>query len=541
MWEKGIWLRACFKLNALVTNTINNNKNTSAYIVDSFVLWQARLGHINNRSIYRMVSLNLLPKFDVNTHNKCEVCTESKFARQSFKFVQERSNELLSMIHSDLCNFKTIPSRGGKNYFITFIDDCSKYCYVYLLHSKYEALNMFKIYKAEVENQLVKKIKIIRSNRGGEYESIAFSDFCTQHGIVHQTIAPYTPQQNGVAKRKNRTLKGMINSMLNSSGLPHNLWGEALLTANFILNRIPFKNSNKSPYELWKGRIPSYKMIKVRGCLAKVLIPLPKRTKLGPKTIDCVFIGFANASAAYRFLVYKSEVHDIHVNTILESIDAEFFEDVFPYKESRMSAMNKRTRDEPSTLKVQEQDIEPRRGSRIKKPKNFGPYFISFMTIGEPQTYKEAMTSREAPFWKEAINSEVESILQNHTWELVDIPPGNKPIGYKWIFKRKLKADGSIDKYKARLVTKGYRQKEGLDYFDTYSPVSRITSIGMLIAIASLNNMEIHHMDVKTAFLNGELDEEIYIEQPEGFVVQGQENKVCKLVKSLYGLKQAPK
>ena len=254
-----------------------------------------------------------------------------------------------------------------------------------------------------------------------------------------------------------------------------------------------------------------------------------------------MFIGFANASAAYRFLVYKSEVHDIHVNTILESIDAEFFEDVFPYKESPMSAMYKRTCDEQSTSKVQEQHKEPRKGSRIKKPKNFGPDFISFMTIGEPQTYKEAMTSPEALSWKEAINSDVESILQNHTWELVDIPPESKPIGCKWIFKRKLKADGSVDKYKARLVAKGYRLKEGLDYFDTYSPVSRITSIRMLIAIASLNNMEIHQMDVKTAFLNGELDEEIYMEQPEGFVVQGQENKVCKLVKYLYGLKQAPK
>ena len=170
-----------------------------------------------------MVNLNLLPKFDVNTHNKCEVCTKSKFARQSFKSVQERSNELLSMIHSDLCDFKTITSRGGKNYFITFIDDCSKYCYVYLLYSKDEALNMFKIYKAEVENQLENKIKIIRSDRGDEYESIAFSDFCTQHGIVHQTTAPYTPQQNGVAERKNRTLKDMINYMLSSSRLPHNL------------------------------------------------------------------------------------------------------------------------------------------------------------------------------------------------------------------------------------------------------------------------------------------------------------------------------
>ena len=124
---------------------------------------------------------------------------------------------------------------------------------------------------------------------------------------------------------------------------------------------------------------------------------------------------------------------------------------------------------------------------------------------------------------------------------MVDLPPGNKLIGYKWSFKRNLKADDSIDKYKTRLVAKGYGQKEGLDYFDTYSPVSRITSIRMLIAIASLNNMDIHQMDVRTTFLNGHLDEEIYMEQPEGYVVQGEENNVYKLVKSLYGLKQALK
>ena len=122
----------------------------------------------------------------------------------------------------------------------------------------------------------------------------------------------------------------------------------------------------------------------------------------------------------------------------------------------------------------------------------------------------------------------------------MDLPPGSKPLGYKWIFKKKMKTDGSIDKYKAILVIKGYKQKEGLDYFDTYSPVRRISSIRMLIAIVAIHNLEIHQMDVKIAFLNGDLDEEIYMEQPEGFIVPGQEKKVCRLVKSLYGLKQAP-
>ena len=109
--------------------------------------------------------------------------------------------------------------------------------------------------------------------------------------------------------------------------------------------------------------------------------------------------------------------------------------------------------------------------------KSLGPDFLTYLLEDEPQSFKEAMSSPEAPYWKKAINDEVESILQNNTWELVDLPPGLKPLGYKWIFKKKMKADGSIDKYKARLVIKGYKQKEGLDYFDTYSPVTRISSI----------------------------------------------------------------
>ena len=139
----------------------------------------------------------------------------------------ERSNELLGLIHSDLCDFKSPPTRGAKNYYVSFIDDCSKYCYVYLIHSKDEALNMFKTYKAEVENQLERKIKALRSDRGGEYEPTDFSDFCAQHGTVHQTTAPYTLQQNGVAERKNRTFKDMINSILKVLGF-HTVCGVKL-------------------------------------------------------------------------------------------------------------------------------------------------------------------------------------------------------------------------------------------------------------------------------------------------------------------------
>ncbi|KAL0320072.1 UNVERIFIED_CONTAM: Retrovirus-related Pol polyprotein from transposon TNT 1-94 [Sesamum radiatum] len=212
------------------------------------------------------------------------------------------------------------------------------------------------------------------------------------------------------------------------------------------------------------------------------------------------------------------------------------------YVEKGLFKMNERKEEGSSRKRTHEvasgdhqRDEEPRRNKRAKIAKTFGPEFLTYVLENEPRTINEALSSPEAPFWKEAINSEIESIMQNHTWELVDLPPDSTPLGCKWILKRKYKADGFIDKYKARLVAKGFKQKEGIDFFDTYSPVTRITSIRVLIAIAALYDLEIHQMDVKTAFLNGELDEEIYMEQPEGFVVPGQKRRSADL-SSLYDM-----
>ena len=539
---KGYMSNGLFKMNVMtiVPPIKNINKNTSSYMLESSNVWHGRLGHVNYNTLRRLNNMECLPKFKIDPNHKCEICVESKLARTSFQSI-ERSSEPLELIHSDIYDLKFIQTRGGKKYFLTLIDDCTRYCYVYLLRSKDEALEMFKRFKNEVDNQLDRKIKVIRSDRGGEYEA-PFGDFCSQHGIIHQTTAPYSPQQNGVDERKNRTLKEMMNALLLSSGLPRNLWGEAILSTNYILNRIPQKKFNQSPYELWKGRRPSYKYLKVWECLAKVVVPIPKKVKIGPKTIDCVFIGYAHNSSAYRFLIHKSEIFYMHVNTIIESRNVSFFENVFLYKSTQGSNLSKRTHDTAiRSSQGQQDDDEPRRNKRTRTSKSFGPDFLTYLLEDEPQIFKEAMSSLEAPYWKEATNDEVESILQNHTWELVDLPPGSKPLGYKWIFKKEMKAHGSIEKYKAILVVKGYNKKEGLDYFDTYSPVTRISSIHMLIAIAAIHNLEIHQMDVKTAFLNGDLDEEIYMEQPKGFIVPGQEKKVCWLIKSLYGLKQAPK
>ncbi|CAM8957494.1 unnamed protein product [Rhodiola kirilowii] len=143
----------------------------------------------------------------------------------------------------------------------------------------------------------------------------------------------------------------------------------------------------------------------------------------------------------------------------------------------------------------------------------------------DPKTFDEAMKSQDVSFWKEVINDEMDSIIGNNTWILIDLPPGHKPLGNKWIFRKKMKVDGTIDKFKARLVIQGFKQKYGMDYFDTYTPVARISTVRLLIALASIHKLLIHQMDVKTAFLNGDLEEEIYMKQPEGFVMPGQEHK----------------
>ena len=198
------------------------------------------------------------------------------------------------------------------------------------------------------------------------------------------------------------------------------------------------------------------------GCLAKVAVPTPKKVKIGSKTVDCIFIGNAQNSSAYQFLVYNSEILDIHKNTIMESRNVLFFELIFPCKSDEGPSSSKRTYEtmnEDSQNQNQEQDVEdePRRSKRIRIEKYFGPDFLTYLLENEPQSFQKAVNSPKGPLWKEAIKSKIDSILQNHTWELVDLLSGSKQLGYKWIFKKKIKADGTIDKFKARLVIKGYK------------------------------------------------------------------------------------
>jgi transposase InsO family protein len=257
---------------------------------------------------------------------------QSKQPREPHKAMEARNLAPLDLIHSDLCELNGKLTKGGKRYFITFIDDSTRFCYVYLLKSKYEALHYFKTYKANVENQLERKIERLRSDRVGEYLLGDFFDFCVEHGIIHESTQPYSPQSNGVAERKNRTLTDLVNAMLETLGLSKEWWGEAILIACHVLNKVPTKNKEIRPFDEWEKRKLNISCLRTWGCLAKVNVPINKKHKLGSKIVDYVFLRYTFHGIGYRFLIINSRVPDMLVSTIMESRDATSLRTNFPWK-----------------------------------------------------------------------------------------------------------------------------------------------------------------------------------------------------------------
>jgi hypothetical protein len=267
------------------------NKSVNNVISNESYIWYSRLCHINFGCVSRLANSNLIPKFDLVKGSKCQVCVQSKQPRKPHKAAEARNLAPLDLIHFDLCEMNRILTKGGLRYFITFINDSTRFWYVHLLKSKDEALHYFKTYKAEVENQFERKIKRLRSDRGGEYFLGDFSDFCVEHGIIHERTPPYLPRSNGVDERKNHTLTDLVNAMLETSGLSKEWWGEVILTACHVLNKFPAKNKEITPFEEWEKRKLIISNLRTRGCLANMNVPINKKHKLGPKLLIMFSLG----------------------------------------------------------------------------------------------------------------------------------------------------------------------------------------------------------------------------------------------------------
>uniref|UniRef100_A0A2N9FM86 Integrase catalytic domain-containing protein n=1 Tax=Fagus sylvatica TaxID=28930 RepID=A0A2N9FM86_FAGSY len=408
--------------------------------------WHARLGHIGKDRMTRLAREGLLGPLAKVDLPICEPCLAGKACRKPFgKAV--RATQPLELIHSDICGPMNVKARHGASYFLTFIDDYTRYGYVQLIAHRYEALDCFKRFVAE--------------------------DLCEENGIRKQLTISNTPQQNGVAERRNRTLLDMVRSMMAQANLPISFWGDALLTAAYILNRVPSHTAHKYG-------------------------------KLGPRARKHIFIRYSDSSKGY--VMYGE--HPNGGMTEIESRDIDFIETDFPSigdanKDLDLYELEEDEGTLPSSSEggglvprpvIAEDsgsDLQPSgsitldQDSQARRVSNRGHIprrhfeiegnvlLCNAKHVDEPASFSEALHSPDRDEWMTAMQEEMSSMDKNNVWELVDLPPGRKTIGNKWVLKVKRKADGSIDRYKARLVAKGYTQREGIDYEDTFSPMMK--------------------------------------------------------------------
>lgn len=538
-----------------------------------FFLWHQRMGHLNFNSLKKLPEHTNHVIFSAIKENlTCITCKKGKQTRLPFKGEGDKAKSLLQLVHSDLCGPMETQTLGGAKYFLTFIDDYSKKVYVYFLRNKSEALEKFKEFKHEAENQLDAHIKILRTDNGLEYVNKSFSDYLKSNGIIHQTTTPYTPEQNGTAERMNRSLVERAKCMLLNTNLPKQFWADAVHTAAYVINRSPTKSlSFKTPEEMWSGHKPNVKHLRIFGCEAMVHLPQEKRKKWDPKAQKMIFIGYCDHSKGYRFIIPNSR-------KVIKSRDATFLEstvnrDYVPVELSENNPALKNDVNEENNIADINEDstsissydtvcenestsdeeyvpdislnsppvsnitLRPRdkRVNDAKENAYLGQHEEILSNV--PATYKEAVNSVNKDKWVESISEELDAHQKNNTWTLVQKPQNAKVIQCKWVFR--IKEEPSGPRYKSRLCAKGYAQTKGIDYHETYAPTVRYDSIRLLLSVAAQNNLKIIQLDVKTAFLYGQLEETIFMTPPEGLLHE--DNMVCKLNKSLYGLKQAPR
>jgi Reverse transcriptase (RNA-dependent DNA polymerase)/GAG-pre-integrase domain/Integrase core domain len=524
---------------------------------NAFQLWHERLGHMSERGLRLLIKRNLLLGVKPSTLKFCEHCVFGKQKKVQFQLSSTTSGGILEYIHSDVWGPSPHKSITGLEYFVTFVDDFSRMCWVFFLKQKSEVFETFRGWKTQVELQTGKKVKCIRSDNGGEYRSKEFDEYCASQGIVRHFTVPENPQQNGVAERLNRTLLEKARSMCSKAQLSKQFWAEAVNYSRFLVNVSPHSAIGfQTPFELWHGRPADYSVVKVFGSPAYALTPQSQRTKLDPKSKKCNFLGYNSGVKGYRLwdpeagkLIVSRDVifdesqpfvqpNDIPVVEVPSTVETEI-EKVQVESHSEPETAEPLETEEPAVVA----EVPLRRSTRERRPvdryipPDTRDLAVALLTEdGDPSSFEEAMKSPDRDMWIAAMNSEMNSLLSTKSWRLVNLPKGAKVVECRWVFKKK--QDGV---YKARLVAKGYTQRQGIDYTEVFSPVVKLTTIRALLAIVSMFDLELDQMDVITAFLHGLLEETIYMRQPEGFVASGATQQVCHLLKSLYGLKQSPR
>ncbi|KAG7578201.1 Integrase catalytic core [Arabidopsis thaliana x Arabidopsis arenosa] len=557
-------------------------------------VWHHRLGHANSKALQHLQHSKAIQMNKSRTSPICEPCQMGKSSKLPFFVSDSRVLHPLDRVHCDLWGPSPVVSNQGFKFYAIFVDDYSRYSWFYPLKSKSEFVSVFISFQKLVENQLNTKIKVFQSDGGGEFVSNKLKEHFSQHDIHHRISCPYTPQQNGLAERKHRHLVELGLSMLFHSHTPQKFWVESFFTANYIINLLPSSVlKNLSPHEALFGLKPDYTSLRVFGSACYPCLRPLAQNKFDPRSLQCVFLGYNNQYKGYRCFYPPTGKVYISRNVIFNESELPFkekYQSLVPnYSTPLLQAWQHHKAVEisspattiqllpkpitpitepvpaqiepeptsdgeesnidvnPGIEEVEEANPEPvanthtmttRSKAGIHKPNTRYVLLTTQKLNNEPKTLASAM---KHPGWNEAVHEEINRVHMLSTWSLVPPSEDMNILSSKWVFKTKLKPDGSVDKLKARLVAKGFDQEEGLDYLETFSPVVRTATIRLVLDVSTAKGWPIKQLDVSNAFLHGELQEPVYMYQPTGFIDPQKPSHVCRLTKALYGLKQAPR
>ncbi|BES90435.1 Protein of unknown function (DUF525) [Nesidiocoris tenuis] len=437
----------------------------------------------------------------------CEVCQKGKQVRNDFKSLVEskKPKRILECVSSDVVGPISPPSIDGKRYLVTFIDNYSRFCVCYLLGSKDEVLSKFKLYEAMVTAKHGQKIERLRCDRGGEYTGHNFLRFCQDKGIQIEFSATKNPEQNGICEKYNQHLMNMVRCLLFDSKVSKQLWGQAVLTAVFTINRLETSAlpKGKTPAEIWNGQKPDFGKLRVFGCKAYSLIPKENRGKLDEKCKVMIMAGYS--ANGYQ-------LYDPDRNEIVHARNVRFSED--ERLEANIPTIDLSSEDDAD--ENNDEDTSANQAELYSQHETLEAFDATFALAScssdedVPSTYEEAVRSDSG--WRKAIQDELSMIEKKEVWDVVPKPENETIIDSKWVFTKK-EADGSIVR-KARLVARGFLQG-GVEE-EVYSPVARMITLRTLLTYALNLELDVHQMDVKSAFLNGKLDAPVYMIPPKG-------------------------
>lgn len=569
--------------------------------------WHRIFGHLNMDSVKMLYNKQMVEGMNVDkstaSTGQCEPCIISKQHIQPFP--QESHTEIAEigdLTVSDVWGPSRTRAIGGEIYFCSFTDGKSRRTMSYFMKHKNEVLTKFKHYKSFVETQTGHKLKKLRVDGGKEYINEPFKKVLLESGMQLDVTAAYSPSQNGIAERLNRTLVERARAMLHAHKLPYFLWTEAIAYATYLKNRSPTRaiKNGKTPDEIFWGTKPNVANLQEFGIKCWVLQQDGKRSKLDPKSKQFIFTGISSSTKGYRYYnpmtrqILTSRNVIFSENTPKEeagedNIPPPLFEGengniINQTSETTQISETSHTEVTPVTdaqdlTKIDhtsEMAIQKGKTSKIpiplrdKSSRIMSQSAINYRTLNnpaargpkewqhhvpvtkettqdiammanildeEPLSLEEAHGRADWPLWKKAMDEEMEQLKKLGTYTKVDLPSDRVPIACKWVYRLKRDHAGKIVRYKARLVTKGFSQIPGIDFTETFAPVMRLDTLRLLLALAATYGMVIHVVDIVGAYLNGELKEQIYMQQPPEY--EDGTHLVLQLIKTIYGLRQS--